>query len=77
MESESNFIFEMIISWGPIILLIVIWAAFVKKSGIGSSKKYMIETTQRLNEQLDEMKKMNENLNRICKLLSEKNNLKQ
>jgi len=48
----------------------------MKKAGVSSTKKYMDNTTGKLEEQLEEMKKMNKNLEQISEIINQKFNLR-
>lgn len=76
MESESNFIATLLVYWGPILFLLVVWIVVMKKAGVSSTKKYMDNTTGKLEEQLEEMKKMNKNLEQISEIINQKFNLR-
>jgi ATP-dependent Zn protease len=65
----STAIFEFLVSWGPMLLLIGVWIFFVRRSGSMNYKQY-VETMQRTSEaQLAELRLLNERLARIEQLL--------
>ena len=62
-------IFELLFTWGPLLLLIAVWVYFMRRSGALSQRCYMDAAGEHMQQQLSELKRVNEKLDRIASLL--------
>jgi ATP-dependent Zn protease len=62
-------IFELLFTWGPLLLLIAVWVYFMRRSGALSQRRYMDAAGEHMQQQLSELKRVNEKLDRIASLL--------
>ncbi len=62
-------VFDLSLTWGPIVLLIAIWVYFMRRSGALNQRGYMDAAREQMEQQLDELKRLNQKLDRIATLL--------
>lgn len=62
---------DFLVNWGPMLLFIAVWIFMMKKGGALSYKSYVADMKQLAEAQLVEMRKSNELLARIERLLEE------
>jgi len=65
----SKTFIDFLISWGPMIMLIIVWIYFIKKSGSADYRTYMGKSTKLMEEYLAEMKLINKKLDLVVSLL--------
>lgn len=65
---------EFFLSWGPMLLLIGVWAFFMRRWRVTQQRQsdYMDEVRSYLTEHIAETKRLNQNLERIASALEEK-----
>ena len=61
---------DLLIGWGPMLLLVAVWIFFVRRSGSMNYRSYVETVTRLAEEQLGEMRQSNERLARIEALLA-------
>jgi len=61
---------EALLTWVPVLLLIGIWIYFMRRSGALSQRQYMESTIEVMKEQLSQLKRLSEKLDRIETLLA-------
>lgn len=61
---------DLLVSWGPMILLIGVWIYFMRKSG--AQGQYFDHVRTYMGEHLAETKRLNANLERIAAVLEAK-----
>jgi ATP-dependent Zn protease len=66
-------LWEILVSWGPMFLLIGVWIYMARKSGGMKQGQYFDEVKVYLSEHLAETKQLNVNLERIANALERKN----
>ena len=62
-------VIDVLISWGPMILLIAVWIYFIRRSGAMNQRAYMDAANEHMKQHLSELKQMNEKLGQIATLL--------
>jgi hypothetical protein len=62
---------DLLINWGPMLLVILVWIFFMKKGGALNYPKHVEEVMDVASAQLEEMKATNATLCRIEQLLRE------
>ncbi|ATA55801.1 hypothetical protein CKY39_23125 [Variovorax boronicumulans] len=60
---------ELVISWGPMLLLIGVWIFFMRRSGGLKQGQYIEEVRHYLSDHIVETRRMNANLERIAAAL--------
>ena len=73
-DTMTQTILELLFSWAPFLLLIVIWLYLMRRSGALSQRSFMDAANKRSEEQLSELKRLNEKLDRIAALLEASRN---
>lgn len=66
-----DLIFDIVISWGPMLILIAVWILFVTKSGQMQYGEYVETSLDQMNEQLEQTKMLNEKLDVIISKIKE------
>jgi ATP-dependent Zn protease len=59
----------IVISWGPMLLLIAVWIFFMRRSGSLKQGQYLEEVRNYLTDHIAETRRMNANLERIAAVL--------
>ena len=72
----STFI-SILISWGPMLLLIGVWIYFIRRSGGMKQGQYFEEVRSYMKEHIAETKQLNKNLERIVSALEARNSTNQ
>lgn len=62
---------DILISWGPMLLLIGVWLYLARKSGGMKQGKYFDQIQTYLSEHIAETKRLNSNLKRIATALEQ------
>lgn len=62
-------IVEFLFTSAPLLLLIAVWVYFMRKSGALSQRRHMDAAEKHMEQQLSELKRVNEKLDRIASLL--------
>ena len=57
---------DILISWGPMLLLIGVWIYFIRRSGGMKQGQYFDEVRGYMSEHIAETKRLNSNLERIA-----------
>jgi hypothetical protein len=64
LEDMTRPLIELLVSWGPMLLLIGVWIYFMRKSG--AQGQYFEHVRGYMSEHLTETKRLNANLERIA-----------
>ncbi len=62
----SKTLVEIVVSWGPMILLIVVWIYYMNRGGIMKAAARADLANQLLGEQVAQVKSLNDKLDRIA-----------
>lgn len=68
-------VMDILISWGPMLLLIGVWIYFIRRSGGLKQGHYFELVSKYMAEHIAETKQLNKNLERIAAVLEAQNNL--
>jgi ATP-dependent Zn protease len=68
----NNSINDLLVSWGPMIILIIVWLYFMKKYGKTGYGAYAEKSIKTMEESIVEMKLINEKLNKLIIILEKK-----
>jgi ATP-dependent Zn protease len=68
----NNSINDLLISWGPMIILIIVWLYVMKKYRKTGSGAYAEKSMKTMEESIAEMKLINEKLNKLITILEKK-----
>ena len=60
---------QLVISWGPMLLLIGVWIYFMRRSGSMKQGQYLEAVRGYMSEHIAETKRLNANLERIASVL--------
>ncbi|MBS0307548.1 MAG: hypothetical protein JSS58_01125 [Proteobacteria bacterium] len=69
-------LFDILISWGPMLLLIGVWIYFIRRSGGMKQGLYFEQVRSYMSEHIVETKRLNTNLERIAAVLEANNHRK-